>query len=131
MVMRWKNKLVVKWRPYFAWYPIQIDGTWVWLERVERKVEVMCDHAIVDYRFPGVADEPVEPPVAQRPTIEAPVIGPPMMKPADMATWLYVEALFQQYRMPQMPARLRDEIVVALEWAWFGHSAQKGDGDEL
>jgi len=25
------------WKPWFAWYPVYIDGTWVWLERVETR----------------------------------------------------------------------------------------------
>lgn len=25
------------WAPWFAWYPIQIDQHWIWLEKVERR----------------------------------------------------------------------------------------------
>ena len=51
--MRWKEKVYEgpKWRSYFAWQPVKVDETWVWLEWIERQIEFMCDHAIVEYRF--------------------------------------------------------------------------------
>lgn len=51
--MRWKEKIYEgpKWKRYFAWHPVKVDETWVWLEWIERHVEFICDHAIVKYRF--------------------------------------------------------------------------------
>lgn len=36
--MRWKT--LPEWRPWFAWYPVQLQAAdiWVWLEWVERKL---------------------------------------------------------------------------------------------
>jgi hypothetical protein len=28
------------WYPWFAWYPVEIENEYVWLETVERKVDV-------------------------------------------------------------------------------------------
>lgn len=35
--MRWKAKDYSKWHSYFVWVPMQIDGEWIWLERIFRK----------------------------------------------------------------------------------------------
>jgi hypothetical protein len=39
--MRWteknKNSKYMQWHKWFAWHPVNIKGTWVWLERVYRK----------------------------------------------------------------------------------------------
>lgn len=46
------------WRPWFAWYPVLIDNTLVWLETIERRhagvypPTLACPH---DYRFPEMA----------------------------------------------------------------------------
>jgi hypothetical protein len=54
--MRWKERQNgPKWRKWFAWYPVKIGDTWVWLEVIERSVEFMCDHAIVEHRFRGIS----------------------------------------------------------------------------
>lgn len=43
------------WKPFFAWFPLLIDGTLVWLEKVERRKAgvwpptLACPHA---YRLP-------------------------------------------------------------------------------
>ena len=32
-----------EWHKWFAWFPLQMpDGTWVWLERVERRTPYMA-----------------------------------------------------------------------------------------
>jgi hypothetical protein len=35
--MRWKKKNKLEWHHWFAWYPIVIDNTYVWLEWIYRK----------------------------------------------------------------------------------------------
>lgn len=37
--MRWKSRWdqQYKWHRYFAWFPVLIDGEYIWLEWVERK----------------------------------------------------------------------------------------------
>ena len=37
--MRWKAGRIQQydeWRSWFAWYPVKIKGSWVWLETVKR-----------------------------------------------------------------------------------------------
>lgn len=34
--MRWRHQEPERWHRWFAWYPVVIDGEWVWLESVER-----------------------------------------------------------------------------------------------
>ena len=34
--MKWEIKLKPKWEVWFAWYPIVVDGTGIWLEKVQR-----------------------------------------------------------------------------------------------
>lgn len=60
--MRWKYETreqredrLATWHKYFAWYPIGIDGTYHWLEYVERRVYVFMhtpfgEHVITEYR---------------------------------------------------------------------------------
>ena len=39
------------WHSYFAWFPVEIGKHWVWLERVERKVQFGDDHGwVYEYR---------------------------------------------------------------------------------
>ena len=33
--MRWPVRPRRLWKTWFAWYPMQIDGQWIWLERYE------------------------------------------------------------------------------------------------
>ena len=40
--MKWKTRPIgyeLKWHPWFAWYPVRLDGRdeWVWLERIIRR----------------------------------------------------------------------------------------------
>jgi hypothetical protein len=35
---------------------------------------------------------------------------------------MQVIELFKQHGMTEPPVRLRDELVMALEWAWYGHA---------
>lgn len=30
----------LEWHKWFAWYPVEINGTWVWLENLERRLIV-------------------------------------------------------------------------------------------
>lgn len=53
----------------------------------------------------------------------------------DDPTWMQVIKLFKQHGMSEPPVRLRDELVMALEWAWYGHALsalapQAGDNAE-
>lgn len=47
-------------------------------------------------------------------------ISAPMQRSETDPTWVQVIKLFQRHNMPEPPVRLRDELVVALEWAWYG-----------
>ena len=50
-----------EWHKWFAWFPLQMPyGTWVWLERVERRTPFMAAHLWV-YREIGSDWEPVSP----------------------------------------------------------------------
>jgi len=42
--MRWKVRKTKEWNPWFAWHPVRIGNTWIWLEWVERRV-VSLSHA--------------------------------------------------------------------------------------
>lgn len=43
----------------------------------------------------------------------------------DGRTWEFVNALFKRYEAPPPPSRLRDEIAVAFEWAWYAMEMEK------
>ena len=48
-----------KWHKWFAWFPLQMpDGTWVWLERVERRTKYLASYRWV-YREIGSDWEPL------------------------------------------------------------------------
>ena len=54
-----RDKTVLDWHPWFAWHPIRINRTAVWLETVERKSIGWDDynsHHVWDYRL---VDRPV------------------------------------------------------------------------
>ena len=60
---RWTN-MMRRWDPWFAWYPVKIGKTWVWLETVMMrfpKALVGSSGARyknwVEYRFPNHCDE--------------------------------------------------------------------------
>lgn len=38
-LMRWKYKDQREWHPYFAWWPMVIDGEVIWLEYIETRLE--------------------------------------------------------------------------------------------
>ena len=43
--MRWRYQPATEWHRWFAWYPVVIEGQWVWLETVERRlVESLTDY---------------------------------------------------------------------------------------
>lgn len=46
---------------------------------------------------------------------------PPISRKTE-ETWKQVVDLFLSHGMPEPPFRLRDEIVTALEWAWYGQA---------
>lgn len=48
-----KRKTRPIWNRWFAWHPVYIDKQWVWLEHVERRVDVICDEVFHYYRQPG------------------------------------------------------------------------------
>lgn len=54
--MRWKRKPQKEWEPFFAIFPIEINGEYVWLEWLERKTTVEdYGHDLVfthEYRIP-------------------------------------------------------------------------------
>lgn len=51
--MRWKAK-DNWWHLWYAWYPVNIDGEYVWLEWVERYTEkVTWDYTRCKYRLPS------------------------------------------------------------------------------
>lgn len=37
--MRWKYKDPREWHRRFAWWPIEIDGEWIWWEYFETRLE--------------------------------------------------------------------------------------------
>jgi hypothetical protein len=42
------------WEPWFCWHPINLDGTVIWLERVERKLDSSYALGIFwSYRLPA------------------------------------------------------------------------------
>lgn len=126
-----KQKVRPLWRKWFAWHPIRIGATWVWLERVERRVDVICDEAFYYYRLPGEADlnRRTFGHIGTDGTIvyEYPeqVMGVP--SPTMHFSWrgddpLYQQiiALFERNGVQAPPTRLRDELVSILDWARFG-----------
>ena len=48
-------------------------------------------------------------------------LTPPISRKTD-ETWKQVVDLFQHHGIPEPPFRLRDELVTAFEWAWYGQS---------
>jgi len=49
-------------------------------------------------------------------------ISHPLRRETD-ETWRQVIDLFRKHGLSEPPVRLRDELVIALEWAWFGEAA--------
>jgi hypothetical protein len=117
--MRWTKKQNTRpeWESWFAWHPVNVDGTTVWLEAIERNVQVICDTVFVSHRFQGDG-------AAEVPSVEVPPLGAPLKKNEELLTWEQVIDLFHRHHLPEPPFRLRDELVVALEWAWFGYASQ-------
>jgi hypothetical protein len=33
---------LTRWHRWFAWRPVQVDGRWVWLRRVRRRLQAPC-----------------------------------------------------------------------------------------
>lgn len=53
--MRWRDDLD-QWHRVFCWVPYLIDGTWAWLEHVERRrTSVSLYDDIFEYRLPALA----------------------------------------------------------------------------
>lgn len=51
--MRWKIKPPKRpdaWHSWFAWYPVKINGYWVWLERVLRWKRFMGIYTELEYK---------------------------------------------------------------------------------
>jgi hypothetical protein len=46
--MRWKPKDHKQWHRWLAWYPVMIDGEYVWLELVQRRL-IGCYPCGMDY----------------------------------------------------------------------------------
>jgi hypothetical protein len=44
------------WHSWFAWHPVRIGMTWVWLERIERRVEYIQGWRFNSYREKGSPD---------------------------------------------------------------------------
>jgi hypothetical protein len=40
-VMRWTPKDLTKWHRWYAWHPVYVGGSWVWLEHLERRSVVV------------------------------------------------------------------------------------------
>lgn len=53
-----------------------------------------------------------------------PPVTPPMNKRAE-TTWKHVVELFQMHGLAHPPVRLRDELVCAFEWAWYGYALSR------
>jgi hypothetical protein len=47
-------------------------------------------------------------------------ISPPLRQSETDPAWIQVINLFQRHGMTEPPVALRDELVVALQWAWYG-----------
>ena len=48
--MRWKAKhrqQYDEWRDWFAWFPVKIQGEWIWLETVQRTQVAPFDRAFI------------------------------------------------------------------------------------
>lgn len=52
--MRWLAHNDKEWHRWFAWYPVEVDGRWVWMEHVERcwDDEIGCSMDFSGYSFP-------------------------------------------------------------------------------
>ena len=50
-------------------------------------------------------------------------VHPPLRRETD-ETWKQVIALFRSYGLAAPPVRLRDELVIAFEWAWYGQALE-------
>lgn len=49
---RWRSKYGDRWHDFFAWHPVTVkDGTWVWLEAVERRYMYGMTNRLPDYRL--------------------------------------------------------------------------------
>lgn len=49
--------------------------------------------------------------------------APPLRRNVDLNTWEQVIDLFRNNAMKDPPTRLRDEIVMFMEWAWYGQKS--------
>ena len=49
--MRWKAKPKSEWIPWFAWHPVQINHEWIWLERIERRIESYYGGELVGFSY--------------------------------------------------------------------------------
>jgi hypothetical protein len=54
--MRWPVKQPKEWNTWFAWHPVEIEGTNIWLEKVERKIK-WCDMYCTWYEYREIGDE--------------------------------------------------------------------------
>ena len=63
--MRWSPQIkrlpeIIDWHTWFAWHPVKVHGTWVWLETIERRRRrvpgdprfMMSDRFYDTYRLP-------------------------------------------------------------------------------
>ena len=52
--MRWpaSNHHRYYWQSWFAWHPVNVHGTWVWLEWLERGVTDLGIATAIEYRVP-------------------------------------------------------------------------------
>lgn len=41
------SKAYLYWREWFAWYPVKVHGSWVWLRPVARRVS----HTTLDWEY--------------------------------------------------------------------------------
>ena len=48
-------------------------------------------------------------------------LSAPMRRETE-ETWKQVNDLFRKHGLAEPPVRLRDELVTALEWAWYGQA---------
>jgi hypothetical protein len=61
--MRWRRPKVTQWRPWFAWYPVTVNDSTVWLEWVERRgilrqlTREDSGWYVYQLRLPGITSE--------------------------------------------------------------------------
>lgn len=46
--MRWNKVNELDWHIWFAWFPIQIENKYIWLEYVNRKYDLNKNFTIID-----------------------------------------------------------------------------------